>query len=157
MTVACVLPAVAVPIVGAPGTTGFTVNDCGTWGAGRNAALPAWFALMVHVPPVTNVRTPPDVVVHTPVVDEENVTVSPDEAVAVSVGLVPKLCEPGLLKVMVCVPIGVTAFDAADAALVPIALVAVTVQVYVVPLASPDTTMGDAVLLPLPPGLQVAL
>ena len=38
---------------------------------------------------------------------------------------------------------GVTLFDAADGALLPIALVAITVQVTGVPLTNPITVMGD--------------
>ena len=37
---------------------------------------------------------------------------------------------------------GMKLFDAADAAPVPTAFVAVTVQVYVLPLVRPDTTIG---------------
>ena len=45
-----------------------------------------------------------------------------------------------------------------DAAPAPAALVAVTEQVYCVPLASPDTNIGEVALLPIKPlGLQVAL
>jgi len=45
---------------------------------------------------------------------------------------------------------GVTLFDAADAALVPTAFVAVTVKVYAVPLVSPVT-----VIVPLPAWVSV--
>ena len=38
---------------------------------------------------------------------------------------------------------GVTLFDAADAALVPTAFVAVTVNVYPAPLTNPMTVIGD--------------
>ena len=67
--------------------------------------------------------------VHTPVVDEVNVTVSPEVDVAVSVGVVPKFCAPGLVKVMVCAAFGVTLLEAAEAGPVPAELVAVTVNV----------------------------
>ena len=40
-TVACVLPAVAVPMVGAPGTLALTVKDCWTCVAAEYALLPA--------------------------------------------------------------------------------------------------------------------
>jgi hypothetical protein len=76
-----------------------------------------------------NVTTPPLVTVHTPVVAEVNVTASPELAVAVSVGLELKLCVPGFGNVIVWLACGVTAFDAADAGPVPMALVAVTVKV----------------------------
>ena len=41
-------------------------------------------------------------------------------------------------------PFGVTGFDAAEGALIPAALLAVTVQVYVVPLVKPVTVIGLA-------------
>ena len=50
-------------------------------------------------------------------------------AIADSVGVVPKVCVPGLLKVMVWLALGVTLIDAADAGPVPAELVAVTVKV----------------------------
>jgi hypothetical protein len=53
---------------------------------------------------------------------------------------------------------GITLFDAADAGPVPAELVAVTVNVYAVPLVRPPTTSGlagpDAIN---PPGLEVAV
>jgi hypothetical protein len=53
---------------------------------------------------------------------------------------------------------GVTLFDAAEAAPVPVALVAVTVKVYAVPFVRPDTVMGLAVPVPvIPLGLEVAV
>jgi hypothetical protein len=113
---------------------------------------------MVHVPGVTVVNAPPLVMVQTPVVFETKDTGKPELAVAVSVGDAPKFCVPGLLNVMVCVARGVTLFDDADAAPVPDALVAVTVNVYAVPLTSPVTTQGEAAQVPMrPPGLDVAV
>ncbi len=81
------------------------------------------------MPAVTKVKTPPDVIVHTPVVEEVNVVVRPDVTLAVSVGLVPKFCAPGLENVIVCVAFGVTEPLAVDALPVPTELVAVTVNV----------------------------
>ncbi len=55
---------------------------------------------------------------------------------------------------------GVTAFDAADAAPVPTAFVAVTVKVYDVPLTRPVTTIdvhGAAQLAVTLPGLDVTV
>ena len=53
---------------------------------------------------------------------------------------------------------GVTLFEASEAALVPTALVAVTVKVYEVPLERPVTTIGDEPPLPVwLPGLEVAV
>lgn len=119
----------AVPMVGAPGTTAFTVKVWATVGAAFQATLPLWSASIVQLPAVTKVSAPPLVIVHTPVVDDENVGVSVDVAVADSVGVVPKFCAPGLAKVMTWEPLGVTALDAAEAVLVPTPLVAVTVNV----------------------------
>jgi hypothetical protein len=84
---------------------------------------------MVQEPVVTKVSTPPLVIVQTPAVLVVKVRGSPEEALAVSAGVVPKFCAPGLMKVMVCGAVGVTLFDAADAAPVPAELVAVTVKV----------------------------
>jgi len=53
---------------------------------------------------------------------------------------------------------GVTAFDAAEAALVPTELVAVTLKVYEVPFVRPDTTIGLEVPVPvIPPGVEVTV
>jgi hypothetical protein len=98
---AWVLPPVAVPIVGAPGTTALTVKDWLTCGAALKLEFPAWFALIVQVPTVTKASKPPVVIVQTPVVEDVKVGVRLDVAVAVRVGVVPKFCEPGLVKVMV--------------------------------------------------------
>ena len=49
-------------------------------------------------------------------------------ALAVSVGVVPKVCVPGFAKVIVCGAFGVTELDAAEAAPV-LPLLAVTVNV----------------------------
>ena len=115
-------------------------------------------ALMVQVPPVRNVSVPLLVIVHTAVVLEVKLTARPELAVAVSVGVVPKFCAPGLLKVIVCAAFGVTLFEAADGAPVPAELVAVTVKVYAVPLVSPVTVHGELAQVPArPPGLLVAM
>nr|WP_229708425.1 hypothetical protein [Knoellia flava] len=55
--------------------------------------------------------------------------------------------------------VGVTAVDATDAEEVPIALVAVTVNVYAVPLLSPMTVQDRApvVVQVFPPGLEVTV
>ena len=101
VTVASVSPAVAVPIVGAPGVIALTVKVWLTVVAAFQARAPAWSASMVHEPAVTKVRVPPLVTVQTPVVLDENVGVRLEVAVAERVGLVPKFCAPGLAKVMV--------------------------------------------------------
>src|SRR3569833_1572012 len=128
-TVACAVPRVAVPIVGAPGTTALTLNERLTVVAAKYLLLPAWSVLLVQVPVETKVSAPPEVIVQTPVVLDVRLTVSPDVAVVVYVGVVPKFCAPGLAKVMVWVPFGVTLFDADEALPVPTLLVAVTVKV----------------------------
>jgi hypothetical protein len=67
---------------------------------------------------------------------------------------VPIVGAPGT----VAVPVGVTLLDAADGALEPLALVAVTAKVYAVPLVSPLTVIGLAVPVPvIPPGLDIAV
>ena len=129
VTEAWVSPAVAVPMVGAPGTMAFTVNVLLTVGAAFHAVLPAWSALIVQEPAVTKVSAPPVVMVHTPVVDEVKLTGSPDVELAVSVGVVPKFCAPGFVNVIVWLPLGITELDGPDGVLVPTPLVAVTVKV----------------------------
>ncbi len=86
-------------------------------------------ALIVQVPAVTKVKAPPLVIVQTPVVAEVNAGVKLEVAVAVSVGVVPKFCAPGLANVIVCGPTGVTELDVAEAEPVPAELVAVTEKV----------------------------
>src|SRR3569623_3777503 len=95
LTEACALPAVAVPIAGAPGTTPLTLNERLTVEAAKKLLLPAWSATIVHVPVVTKVNAPPLVTVQTPVVLDVKLTVSPESLVAVKVGVVPKFCAPG--------------------------------------------------------------
>ena len=93
--------------------------------------MPAWLALMEHVPTPTKLRVLPETL-HTAEVIEVNVTVKPELAVAVKVSVLPKFCAPGLAKVMVWLVMpfeGVTELLAAEAALVPAVLVAVTVKV----------------------------
>ena len=74
------------------------------------------------------------VTVHTPVVEEVKVTSNPEVADAPPLktrrsGIVPKLCAPGLAKVMVCGEAGTTALLLPEALPVPAELVAVTVNV----------------------------
>ena len=69
--------------------------------------FPAWLAVIEQVPAVTIVTIEPDTV-QTGVVVEAKLTVSPEEAVAVSAkGAAPKVTPEGAAKVMVCEP-GVT-------------------------------------------------
>ena len=114
--------------------------------------------MIVQVPAVTKVSAPPEVIVHTLVVDDVNVTVSPESEEAVTVGVVPKFCAPGLLNAIVCAALGVAEFDAADAEPVPAELVAVTVNVYATPLVSPVTVTGLLAPVPVsPPGFDVTV
>jgi hypothetical protein len=83
----------------------------------------------VHVPAVTNVSTPPLVIVQTPVVDDVNDTVKLESDVAVNVGVVPKLFTPGFAKVIDWESFGVTLDEATEATDGPTLFVAVTVKV----------------------------
>ena len=56
---------------------------------------------MVQVPGVRNASTPLLLIVHTLLVAELKLTASPELAVALKVGVVPKFCAPGLAKVIV--------------------------------------------------------
>ncbi|MNV62109.1 hypothetical protein D3C71_1546410 [compost metagenome] len=100
--------------------------------------------MMVQLPVVTNVSAPTVVIVHTAAVEDVNVGVRPESAVALSVGVVPKFCAPGAAKVIVCDAAGVIELEATDAAPVPATLLAVTVKVYGCPLVKPVTTTGEA-------------
>ena len=84
---------------------------------------------MVQVPVLTKARVPSLVMVHTPVVLEVKVGASPEVAVALRVGVVPKFSAPGLAKDIVWLAFGVTLFEAAEAGPVPALLVVVTVKV----------------------------
>ncbi len=66
--------------------------------------------------------------VQTPVLLELNTGVSPELAVAVRVGVVPKLCAPGLLKLMLWFALGVTVLEGLEAGPVPAVLLALTVK-----------------------------
>ena len=75
-------------------TSGVTVKSRWTVGAAANCALPAWSARTLHVPTAISVIVAPLVPleVQTRGVVVENVTVRPEEAVAVTVkGGVPSI------------------------------------------------------------------
>jgi hypothetical protein len=72
---------------------------------------------------------PDGVTVQTDGVVDANDTGRPDVDVANSWWDAPKVCEPGFVNWIVCVPCGVTLFDAADATPGPALVVAVTVKV----------------------------
>jgi len=65
----------------------------------------------------------------------------------------------GVVKVVVDVALGVTAVEAGDATEAPLALVAVTVNVYAVPLVSPVIVawVAPVVVANWPPGLAVTV
>ena len=93
----------AVPIDGAPGATASTAKLWLTAVAASQVLLsPAWVALMLQLPTLTNVKAPALVMVHTAVVLELKLTVRLELAVALSVGDVPKFWLLGWVKVMVC-------------------------------------------------------
>ena len=107
---------------------------------------PAWLAVIAQVPAATRLIVKPDTVQIVGEV-EVSVTVRPELAVGATViDGVESTWFAGLVKVIVwlrSVP-GVTAFDGADAGLGPTALVALTVNVYEVPLVRPVTMALDA-------------
>ena len=108
-----------------------------TCAAASKLSLPAWSALIVQVPAEANVSVPPDVTVHTPVVDEVKDGAKPDEAVAFNTAFVPKVGASGFTNVIVCDPFGVTAFDGADAVPIPAELVALPFGVATVTRLTP--------------------
>jgi hypothetical protein len=66
----------------------------------------------------------------------------------------------GVISVRVGAPVsaGVTLLEALEAELVPTELVAVTVNVYEIPLVNPETTSGELVpVATIPPGDDVAV
>jgi hypothetical protein len=63
--------------------------------------LPAWDAVIEHVPVATNVAVVP-FTVQTVVVVDAKLTASPEVAVAVSGSVVPIVCVPIVGKVIVC-------------------------------------------------------
>ena len=123
---------------------------------------PAWLAVTEQVPAVSRLIVKPDVV-QIAGEDELSVTGNPELAVAVTVidGVVSTWLA-GLAKVTVwlrSVP-GVTAFEGAEAGLGPTALVALTVNVYEVPLVRPVTMALDAdpaTVAVLLPGVEVTV
>jgi hypothetical protein len=170
VTLACALPAVAVPIVGAPGRP----NGVALLEAADDGPVPTPLAAVtvnVYAVPLASPETviephgaphvpmkPPgdDVAVYAVIAEPPllagavNVTL----ACALPAVAVPIVGAPGTVA-------GVTLFDAAEGALPPTALLAVTVKVYAVPLARPVTVIGpQAAPLQLalnPPGEEVAV
>jgi hypothetical protein len=148
--------------VGAGGSVMVTFNT--SCGAGSYAASPAWLAVIEHVPADSVVTTLPEME-HTledagwianttgaaepsPVADTVNVpfgVYTGELGVAMKLEIAP-------------VAFGVTAFEAAEGAPVPVEFVAETVNVYAVPFVRPVTVHGDVTHVPvIPPGLLVAM
>lgn len=79
-----------------------TAKLCDTSVAAVNSVLPAWLAVMVHVPVLTTVTVVPDTV-HTPVVVDAYETARLDDAVAVMViGETPYTRSASEPNVIVC-------------------------------------------------------
>ena len=77
------------------------------------------------------------------VVEDVNVTGKPEPPpVADKVGDELNACGPGFAKVITCGAFGVTEPEAPEARPVPLAFVAVTVNVYAVPFVRPVTDIG---------------
>jgi hypothetical protein len=167
VTVADALPAVAETEVGAPGTVaGTTVFDDAEAGPGP-APLAAVTVNVYAVPlvrPLTDVDSvPPPTVTTSPAFDRtvyDVIALPPVEAGAdqltVALALWPMALTP------VGAPgtaIGVTALEGDDGGLVPAAFVAVTVNVYDVPLVSPPTRtlVADAAAAVVVPVLDVTV
>ena len=148
--VACPFPAVAVPIVGAPGTV-----------AGTTALLVFDEILVptLFVAVTVNVYVVPFVNPVTVIGDDPPVALNPPvfEVTVYVVIDAPPLLLGGVNEIVACplpdvavtevgasgVVAGVTELLLADALLVPTPFVAVTVNVYVVPFVSPVTISGD--------------
>ena len=159
LIVACVLPAVAVPMVGAPGAVAaMTIEK--PW----VALPPAFVAVMTPAKVPTALGVPliaPPLASVRPVGSAPEVTlkVGAGEPLAVTVKLYATLKVPpgGAALVKLGALAGVT-LTVPDAALEPTAFVAFTEHVYVVPLVRPVTVTGETAPVPVSaPGLHVAV
>jgi hypothetical protein len=157
---ACAFPAVAVPIVGAPGAVAaITIEKlCVAVPATFVAVMtplnvPAALGVPLIAPPLASVR---------PVGSAPEVTlkVGAGEPLAVTVKLyaTPNVPPGGVALVKFGEEAGVT-LTVPEGGLVPATFVAVTEHVYVVPFVRPVTVMGEAApeTGAVAPGLQVAL
>jgi hypothetical protein len=162
--VACAFPPTALTPVGTPGkVAGVIVLD----GADTGPVPIALVALTVKVytvplvKPVTVIGLAAPVAVIAPGDDVTvyEVIALPFAAGAVKVTVAAALPRTALTAVGAPgTAAGVTATEAADAELVPAALVAVTVKVYAVPLVKPVTVIGLAVPVPvIAPGDDVTV
>lgn len=130
------------------------VNERVTSVAALYAVVAADEAVTLHVPAVTKVIVYPETV-HTDVVVDASVTVPPVASVVGATVSEPseRACVDGWAKVMVWVPLGVTAVDAAELLLVPPEFDAVAVKVYAVPLVRLVTSHEPVRGVPL--GLEI--
>ena len=94
-------PAVPDTPVGAAGAVPTIAKPCVTATAASKSTLPAWLAVIVHVPVVRNVTTEPETE-QTPRVPDENVSGRPDDAAAPGIvnGEALNGCPPMVLNVM---------------------------------------------------------
>jgi len=161
---AWVFPAVAVPIVGGPGTApGVTLFE----GADAGPVPTALVALTVNVyavplvSPLRMMGEPGPLATIAPGEDVAVYDVTGEPFDAAAVNATPACVLPAAAMRFVGAPgtpAGVTLFDGADAGPAPTALVAVTVKVYAVPLARPPTVIGEAGPVALmPPGDDVTV
>jgi hypothetical protein len=152
-TEAPLLAVVAIPMVGAPGTVaGVTLLE-----SDEATLVPTPFVAVTvqvtGVPLVSPLTTMGELI--PPALCVPQVTVNPvigEPLSAPAVNTTVTLLLPRVAALMVGAAgaaAGVALFEAAEAALVPTALVAVTVQVTGVPLVRPLTTMGEEVPPPL--------
>jgi hypothetical protein len=165
VTVARAFPAVAVPIVGAPGPVEGVTEFEGELGKLLPVAFVAITVKVYAVPlvsPVTVIGLVEPVPVILPGVEVAVYPVIADPPLLAGAVNVTIACAlPAVAIPIVGVPgtvEGVTEFEAALAGLFPLAFVAITVKVYAVPLVSPVTIMGlaapFAVILP---GVEVTM
>jgi hypothetical protein len=114
--------------------------------------------LIAHVPALTRVNSPSLVIVQTVLVSDLKTTAREEVDVATSEGLVPNVWVLGLLNVMVCVACGVIAAEAIEFTDDPAALVALTVNEYVVPFVNPGMVIGlAAAVTECPPTLEATV
>ena len=162
--VACPLPAVAVPIVGASGTVAGAIE----LDALDGVLVPSAFVAVTvnvyawpFVSPVTVSGEPLPVAVSPPTfeVTVYDVVVEPSLKPGVNVIVAEPLPRTAVTLVGASGTLaGVTEFEALDTVLVPIAFVAVTVNVYAVPFDSPVTVSGEPLPLAVnPPVLEATV
>ena len=149
-------PAVTAPIDGGPETLAATAKVRAIGDAAAKTPFPVCRADTVQVPTDSSVKALLPLTTQTNGVFELHEIGKPDEAEALNVGDVPKVCGPGFANTIACPPSGVTAAEGADGRLSPLLFVAETRNEYGVPFARPVTVSGLAVpVATAPPGLAV--